>query len=241
MYSEISKRKHLKNDEDDSDTAAPQKNKKQKTHDSDDETPVQPQINPFAALLNNDNRVYRIDNHIYFTSEVTMDNINKMAKYIHQINKEFEIIKTSIRFAEIQAKPIYLHITSNGGNLFGGFRAVDIIDNSKIPIHTVAEGFAISAASLMYVAGKKRYMTKNAYVLIHQLKSCCGDGTFEELKDSFENNKALMDRIVNIYHEKSNKKMKKLEIRNALKKDILWDFDKCRKSGIADEIYCDSV
>ena len=181
--------------------------------------------------------VYRLDNHIYFTSDVTLLHTNLLSKLIYQANREYEITKATIKCGDLQASPIYLHIMSNGGDLFCGLRAMDMIENSFVPIYTVIEGYAQSAASLLFLAGKRRYMTENSYMLIHQLSSQGENGTYEQLKDNFSNNQILMDKIIDIYHKKSNGKLTKKKIQELLKRDLYWDFATCKSYNLADELY----
>lgn len=199
---------------------------------------IEPEL-PLLPLLQQktDEYIFRLENHIYFTTEVTMLNVNKLAKLIYQINREFEIAKVSIKYGELVPSPIYLHVTSVGGELFGGFRAMDIIENSLVPIYTIVEGYAQSAGSLLFLAGKKRFMTENSYLLIHQLSSYGESGTYEQLRDSFSNNQVLMDRIIDIYNKKSNGKLTKKKLQELLKHDLYWDFNTCKNYNLADELY----
>lgn len=229
--------------------------KKKDSHedDSEEDEEVGEEIEKFLNKLKTENfftlfrkkeKVYRRDNHIYFNCGVSNDSINSLAKLIHEVEEEFEELKNELQqknklvsFEKLEPKPIYLHITSFGGSLFAGFRGVDIIKNSKIPVYTVVEGYAMSAASQMAVAGKKRYMTENSYILIHQLRSYNESGTFEELKDNFTNNKSLMKRIIDIYYEHTHKKITKKQIETALRRDLYWSYDYCQKHGFVDGLY----
>lgn len=198
-------------------------------------------IMPIFSQQKPDEYVFRMDNYVYFTTDVTMLNINKLTKIIYNINREYEITKANIKCGELQPAPIYLHITSVGGDLFAGLRGMDIIENSIIPIYTIVEGYAQSAGSMLFLAGKKRYMTENSYMLIHQLSSYGESGTFEQLKDSFTNNQILMDRIIEIYCKKSNGKLTKKKLQDLLKHDLFWDFKKCKMHNLADELYTTNI
>ena len=66
---------------------------------------------------------------------------------------------------------IFLHIQSYGGNVHDALSSVDTILNSEIPITTIIEGYAASAATLISIVGDYRYIFKNAYMLVHQLSS----------------------------------------------------------------------
>ena len=132
----------------------------------------------------------------------------------------------------MEPKPIYLHINSFGGGVFAAFAAIDFINNSEIPIYTIIEGASASAATLMSVVGKKRYMTKHASMLIHQLSSWTS-GKMNEIEDEYQNLSEMMDNISSIYLK--NTKLKKKELLQYLKHDRWWDFNKCKKHGLIDE------
>ncbi len=219
----------------------PKKSKKLEDCDSEEEEIEPFQINPMQLETKQDDYVYQLDNHIYFTTDVSTKSINKLSKLIHNLNKEFKVLESSVNYmAEIKPKPIYLHISSIGGDLFAGFRALDLIQNSKIPIYTVIEGYAISAASLMYLAGKRKFMTKNSVLLIHQLTSYHGNGsseTFENNKDGFLNNQLLMNQLYDFYVSSSNSKLTKKKVEEVLKHDLYWNYDTCLKYGLVDELF----
>ena len=136
--------------------------------------------------------------------------------------------------AAATAKPLYLHITSYGGCLLSCFRAIDAIKRSEIPIYTVVDGHAASAASLMGVVGKRRFMTPNSYILIHQL-SAGAIGKYWEIKDECDNCGTWMQDIYNIYV--NNTRMRENELKEYLSHDLWWKADKCIEVGLVDEIY----
>jgi NAD kinase len=51
-------------------------------------------------------------------------------------------------------------------------KAIIDLKNNKYKINTFAEGTVSSAATLLFLAGNKRYMTENSFMLIHQLSGC---------------------------------------------------------------------
>lgn len=133
-------------------------------------------------------------------------------------------------------KPIYLHITTNGGDLLAGFFGFDRIRSSKIPINTIIEGSVASAGSILSIAGETRYMTPNSYLLIHQLRTGI-IGTYEELVDEKNNCNQFMSRLVNLYHSNCNGKLTKTKIREILKRDIFWNVETAMSNGLVDEIW----
>ena len=80
-------------------------------------------------------------------------------------------------------KPIYLWIMSYGGDLEQANFFCDLVETSRIPIVTVAMGAAMSAAFLIFLAGKRRYAFKHSQLLIH---SGSGQltGTAEQIKEA---------------------------------------------------------
>lgn len=204
---------------------------------NDDETHEgDPEQNPLMSMLGNntDLSVDRIDNHIYFRDDVHKNSVVKLINHITEINNEFVELQTACKSATLDPKPIYLHITSNGGNILYSFMAYDAIKRSKIPIHTVIEGFAFSGGSVMYMAGQRRYSSPNTVLLMHQIRGK-SEGTYEELKDQYINDELLMKMLKNIYLENTN--MKSKDVDALLKKDMFLDTNTCLKYGLTHEIY----
>lgn len=180
---------------------------------------------------NNDdfNSVETVDNRIYFYSGVTRPKILKLNKSIYSLGN-------SLAKAEVigyASPPIFLHINSYGGSVFAGLAAVDYIKNAKKPVHTVIDGCAASAATLMSVVGEHRMMHKNACMLIHQLSGMMW-GKFSEMKDDMENSEMLMKKIKSIYEEHT--KVPKKVLDDILCHDLWWEAETCLKYGLIDEI-----
>lgn len=174
------------------------------------------------------------DNRIYFKTNVTDDSVETLIKIIDSKNRSFHKLMNGPMVTYAEPKPIYLHITSYGGSMLAGFRALDAIERSEIPIYTVVDGYAASAATMMSIVGKKRYMTPRSYMLIHQLSSWAS-GKYWELKDEYKNCKAWMDDIYKIYLNHST--MSREELEQQLSHDTWWRASECMAKGLIDEIY----
>lgn len=178
-----------------------------------------------------DNNVVEFShNRIYFYSGVTRPKILQLNKGIFNLNINMLSKSGPLDYAP---PPIMLHINSYGGSVFAGLAAVDYIKNSKIPVHTIIDGCAASAATLMSCVGSHRMMHKNACMLVHQLSGMMW-GKFQEMQDDMENSEMLMEKIKNIYREHT--KIPKKEMDNILKHDIWWEADKCLLYGLVDEL-----
>jgi ATP-dependent protease ClpP protease subunit len=110
---------------------------------------------------------------------------------------------------------------------------VDAIRNLKSDVYTYIDGAAASAATIISVVGKKRFIGRNSMMLIHQL-SAGAYGNFSELEDEMENNKRLMQSLKGIYKQYTKVPMKKLD--EILKHDIWFDANTCLEYGLVDEI-----
>ena len=67
-----------------------------------------------------------------------------------------------------QRKPIWIYLFNYGGSFDMEWSFIDLIDASATPIYTVNMGVCASAAADIFIAGKKRFMTKNARTMLHQ-------------------------------------------------------------------------
>ncbi len=170
-------------------------------------------------------------NHIYFNSDVTKKSIFDLCQALNSV--ALDNIVTATQF-NIEPIPIYLHINSNGGSVFAAFTAIDNIMNCKVPVYTIIEGASASAATIMSVVGKKRYIRPNSYMLIHELRSGCW-GRMSEMEDEMENNKKLMKRIKKIYKEYTT--IPHEEMKEILKHDMWWDSEKCLEMGLVDSLW----
>ncbi len=177
------------------------------------------------------------DNHIYFYDDVNTKNILALIKFIRSINNKLLLLKMELELKHsiLSDFKIFLHINSYGGYITDALSGVDAIKNSKIPITTIIEGAAASAATLLSVVGAERQITKNSSMLIHQL-SGCSSGTYEQMKDELINSTYLEDTCNKIYLEHTKKKLKKKVLNETLKHDLWWGAEKCLQHGLVDEI-----
>ena len=174
--------------------------------------------------------IYSEDNHIYFYSEVSKKTVFELNKEIRMVTQKMKDIGNKY---SIDPPIIYLHINSFGGSIFAAMSSVDIIKYNSVPIYTIIEGCAASAATLMSVVGKKRFMRPKAHMLIHQLSTIFW-GKMDEFDDEMKNLNILMNLIKNIYKEHTSVPVKKLN--EILKHDLWWDYDKCLNYNLVDDM-----
>ena len=183
-----------------------------------------------AAATSANNKVDIGRNRIYFYSEVNRS--KNLA-----LNKSLVTISNTLhnRGNSLSTDPgrIYLHINSFGGSVFAGLSSVDYILNCKVPVTTVIDGCAASAATLMSIVGHHRTMHRHSFMLIHQISSAMW-GKFEEMKDDMKNSELLMKTIIQLYEEHT--RIPRSELGKILKHDLWWDAQTCLDYGLIDEI-----
>lgn len=187
---------------------------------------------PTSDLLTNDTSIRSLDNTIYFYSDISVVACSELNRLLREVDIRLNQAKVSMD-NETFEPIIHLRINSYGGDVLAGLSTVDTIRCLKSHVYTYVEGAVASAATLITVSGKKRFIGKNSMMLIHQLSSVCS-GTFERLNDEQQNNRRIMDLIKSIYKQYTKIPMKELE--TILKRDLWLDSDTCLKYGIVDKI-----
>lgn len=146
----------------------------------------------------------RIDNDIYLTGSLNDNSCLKLTQTLIGYKKY-------IKNKEVDIDKINLYIQSPGGSLFSTLGLIDEIKNYDIPINTYIKGYAASAATLLSVVGKERYMYNHSLLMIHGVKLSGSVNTLTDVRDLNDNVELYMDIIKNIYLENSNMTEEELE------------------------------
>ena len=170
------------------------------------------------------------ENKIYYYAGVGRDSASELNKKIGELESKSLTLGNNL---DIDPPILRLMINSGGGSITAGISSMDTILRCKVPVHTYVDGFCASAATFLSVVGKERYMSRNSYMLIHQLSSNFW-GKYSEFEDEKQNLDLMMETIKNVYKEYTKVPMKK--INEILKHDLLWDASTCLKYGLIDEI-----
>lgn len=201
------------------------------TDDDNDIRETPPQA-PTSDILTSYGSIKGLDNSIHFYADVCVASCAEVNRMLRELDVRMQHAKLSMNDSEFDPK-IHLRINSYGGDIFAGLSTVDTIRSLKSKVYTYVEGAAASAATLISLAGAKRFIGKNSFMLIHQLSAMCA-GTFERLEDEHENNKRIMASIKSLYKQYTKIPMKELDA--MLKHDIWFDSATCLKYGLVDEV-----
>ena len=207
-------------------------NKRLKTsNNTEDDNEVSNVKLPFIFSTNPSSCINTNLNHIYFNDDITTESAFELCKELRNMETKIKTLSVSLN---IEKQPIYLHITTDGGLVYSAFSIIDCIKSLSIPVYTIIDGFVASAGTLISLAGEKRYMCENAYMLIHELRGGVW-GKMSEIDEEHSNLKKIMEHIKRIYSEHTN--IKKKELYGILKKDLIWDVEECIEKGLIQEIY----
>ena len=129
--------------------------------------------------LTKDNTYINCENRIFYLSDyVDNSSIGQLCwSLIFQLQEDD---KKEAKEKDFQREPIKLYINSYGGSVYDMWALIDIIINSKTPIHTYCTGYAMSAAFKIFLAGHKRFCTKHATFMYHQM-SYGKEGKYQDL------------------------------------------------------------
>jgi len=176
-------------------------------------------------------------NHIYFYNKY-IDNKSVQSLRI-QLSSYNNIIPGTMLNKNIRLwstpTPIMLHIHCPGGEVDAGLAAMKLVYNSKIPIITVVDGLAASAATYMCMVSSLRMINPHGHMLIHQpTNNFPIKGKFQNIEDKYLRIKKYMKTLTQIYKNYSN--LKDNTLKEILSQDIYMDANTCKKYGLVDKI-----
>lgn len=171
-------------------------------------------------------------NEVFFHCDVHEESVLELVTKMRALVKHLRKVYIDLDIDEDPA--VTLYIKSDGGDLHCGFSAMDHIRSLKARVTTVADGLCASAATLLLLAGARRRMLENSYVLIHQISADGVWGKYEELKDHMQNFTKDMDRMQQVYESETQIPVRKLK--KILKKDLYLDAEQCLRYGLVSEV-----
>jgi len=172
---------------------------------------------------------------VYFHCEVCETTVLELNLKLKKL--KLELLHKYLEIGIDRRPEIRIFIRSDGGDLHAGLSAMDCIKSLRksVRVRTIADGVCASAATFILMGGSKRYMTKNSYILIHQLNMDGTWGKFEDFKDQMENLDQFMNRFRVIYTKETTIPTEELE--RLLKRDVYMDSDRCLEWGVIDGVW----
>jgi ATP-dependent Clp endopeptidase proteolytic subunit ClpP len=132
-------------------------------------------------------------------------------------------------------KGITIKINSPGGSVYEALAMVGRIERSKCHVTTECYGHAMSAASLLLIAGDKRIMSRRAWFMHHEI-STGARGTVTEMKEFIQQISRELDSWAECMADYSSES-KEFWLKAAHKQDFYLNAEECLKLGIVDELF----
>lgn len=103
----------------------------------------------------------------------------------------------------MDADEITVHINSYGGEVAEGLAIHNNLKNSKAKIRTICDGFACSAASVVFMAGSERMMNPASLLMIHNAWSSAS-GNAAKLRKAADDLDAISKTAAEAYKARVN-------------------------------------
>lgn len=139
--------------------------------------------------------------------------------------------------AEIDAMDvdvINVYINSYGGEVAEALAIYSALQRHKAEVHTFCDGFACSAATIIFCAGDTRTMGSIALMMIHNCMSYLGYANSEEMRKAAEDNDKINQSSIEAYKKVSN--LTEKQIRKMMDKETWLSAEECLQYGFATEI-----
>lgn len=134
---------------------------------------------------------------------------------------------------EEERTPIRVYILSYGGDLDYMWSFIDTLMLSNTPIYTINMGVAASAASLIFMSGKKRFMMPNAKVVVHE-GSAQLSGDAVKVMDQSESYRRELKRMKDFILEHTS--IPKAQLMKKRNNDWELDAEFCLANEVCDKI-----
>lgn len=134
---------------------------------------------------------------------------------------------------EVNTPNLLVRINSMGGSVSEGLAIYGLLSDFNGHLITQVDGFACSAASVIFMSGQERIMPENGLLMIHNAwTDACGDPN--ELRKAADDLEIITKPSVNIYVNKTG--LSEEEIKNMMDKETWMDYKSAFEKGFATSI-----
>ncbi len=128
---------------------------------------------------------------------------------------------------------INVHINSYGGEVAEGLAIYNSLRNHKAKVRTFCDGFACSIASVIFMAGDERIMSKASLLMIHNAW-VWASGNAKELRKQADDLDVITKASINAYMENVN--ITEEELKELMDNESWLDYEKAIEMGFATAI-----
>ena len=134
---------------------------------------------------------------------------------------------------DLNGKALTVRINSYGGEVAEGLAIYNLLKSYAGEVTTICDGFACSAASVVFMAGAKRIMPRSSLLMIHNAWTRAS-GDAEDLRKAADDLEKITQPSVEIYTSVSN--LDADEIKSMMDAETWIDADEALDFGFATEI-----
>lgn len=134
---------------------------------------------------------------------------------------------------DLNGKALTVRINSYGGEVAEGLAIYNLLKSYEGEVTTICDGFACSAASVVFMAGTKRIMPRSSLLMIHNAWTWAS-GDADDLRKAADDLEKITQPSVEIYTSVSN--LDADEIKAMMDAETWIDADEALDYGFATEI-----
>lgn len=134
---------------------------------------------------------------------------------------------------DLNGKALTVRINSYGGEVAEGLAIYNLLKSYEGEVTTICDGFACSAASVVFMAGTKRIMPRSSLLMIHNAWTRAS-GDADDLRKAADDLEKITQPSVEIYTSVSN--LDADEIKAMMDAETWFDADEALGYGFATEI-----
>lgn len=134
---------------------------------------------------------------------------------------------------ELAVDHVNVHINSYGGEVAEGLAIYNVLKNSSAKVTTYCDGFACSAASVIFMAGDERIMNSASLLMIHNAWSRAS-GNADDFRKQAEDLDKITQASINAYM--SRVKITEDELKEKMDKETWLTAQEALSDGFATQI-----
>ena len=140
--------------------------------------------------------------------------------------------------SELEVDEIDVHINSTGGAVAEGLAIYNVLKNSGIKVTTYCDGFACSAASVVFMAGDERVMNEASLLLIHNAWTYT-QGNAADFRKAAEDLDTITQASVKSYMRHVN--ISEEELKRMMSEETWISAEDAKKMGFATKVLEEKV
>lgn len=140
--------------------------------------------------------------------------------------------------SELEVDEIDVHINSTGGAVAEGLAIYNVLKNSGIKVTTYCDGFACSAASVVFMAGDERVMNEASLLLIHNAWTYT-QGNAADFRKAAEDLDTITQASVKSYMRHVN--ISEEELKKMMSEETWISAEDAKKMGFATKVLEEKV